>query len=336
MAAVPRPSVQAVHKEKGCSVSIDPSSDIRSIAGFWRRLGAFFLDCLLLGSLGAAVGSLLTDELVHMGPWGRLLGFFVALFYFGLLNSSLTGGQTIGKRLLKIKVVNKDGGPLSVPMSFLRFVPIGAPWFLNNAQFSDTLLFSAWVYALSVAIFGLGLSILYLYIFNRRSRQSVHDLLVGSYVVAVKAKGRVVATTTSRLHLGICVFLIGAAGVVPFYAKNLASSEPFAPLMKITAAVRSEPWVVFSTVSKGQTSTATAGAGQKTTTHLSITAHSKDADIQNASRAQQLATLAIAADSSVGGVDVMDVTLVYGYDIGIASYWRSQRHTRTPAAWGRP
>src|SRR4051812_31819978 len=125
-------------------MSTNQSSDVRPIAGFWRRLGAFCLDCLLLAAIGLAVGFFLTDEFVRLGPWGRLLGFSVALTYFGTLNSVLMGGQTLGKRLLKIKVVAKSGTPLSVPKSLLRFLPLGAPWFLNGAQFSDSVLFSSW------------------------------------------------------------------------------------------------------------------------------------------------------------------------------------------------
>ena len=314
-------------------MSTGQSSDVRTIAGFWRRLGAFLLDCLLLGVIGAALGFLLTEEVVRLGPWGRLLGFLVALAYFGTLNSKITGGQTLGKRLLKVKVVAKDGTPLSVPTAFLRFLPLGAPWFLNNAQFSESVLFSPWLYVLAVAIFGIGLSVIYLYIFNRTSRQSLHDLLVGSYVVAAEATGPVVAAAPSRVHLAVCALLIVAAGIAPYFMKNLAASEPFASLMNVYHAVNSEPWVVSSKVNKGQTFMTTTGGGRRTITHLSITAYSKDPDIKNVERAKQLAALALSADSSARGLDVIQVTLVYGYDIGIASAWRSQNHTHTPAEW---
>ena len=92
-----------------------------------------------------------------------MLGFSVAIVYFGTLNSRITGGQTLGKRLLKIKVVARDGTPLSVPKSFLRFLPLGAPWFLNHAQLPDSALFSIWSYAVSIMIVGLGLSVVYLF-----------------------------------------------------------------------------------------------------------------------------------------------------------------------------
>lgn len=313
-------------------MSSDGSNGARTTAGFWRRLGAFFLDCLLMGVIGNIVGYFLTEEFVRLGPWGRLLGFFVAMVYFGVLNSRLTGGQTPGKKLLKIKVVAKDGAPLSISKSFLRFFPLGIPWFLNNAQFSESVLWSLGGYLAAIAIFGLGLSVVYLYVFNRQSRQSVDDLLVGSYVVSVKAAGPVESIGLSRVHVVVCALLVVASGITPYFAKNLAASEPFASLMTIYHAVSSEPWVVHAQVNKG-TSTAATNKGKRTTTYLSITAYSKDPDIKNVERAKKLVNSALSADSSAGSLDVIGVRLVYGFDIGIASSWRSENYAHSPAEW---
>jgi len=314
-------------------MSTDQSSGVRTIAGFWRRLGAFFLDCLLLGAIGVTAGFFLIDEFVRLGPWGRLLGFSVAIAYFGIFNSRLTGGQSVGKRLLNIKVVAKDGTPLTVQKSFLRFIPLGAPWFLNNAQFPESVLFSFWLYVLSILVFGLGLSIVYLYVFNRKSRQSLHDLLVDSYVVPAGATGPVASTAPWRVHLAVTALLLAAAGVAPYFTKNLAVNEPIASLMNVGRAVSSEPWVVHVRINKGKTFTATTGKGNSTTTYLGVTAFSKDRDIENVARAKRLANLALLADSSAGGLDAIQVTLTYGYDIGIASSWRSQNYAHSPAEW---
>jgi uncharacterized RDD family membrane protein YckC len=313
-------------------MSTDEASRVQIIAGFWRRLGAFFLDCLLLGVIGNIVGYFLTEEFVRLGPWGRLLGFLAAMIYFGVLNSRLTGGQTLGKKLLKIKVVANDGTPLSVSKSFLRFLPMGIPWFLNNAQFSESVLFSFWGFVASIAIFGLGLSVIYLYVFNRKSRQSVHDLLVGSYVVSATARGSVEPTGLSQVHVAVCALLVVACCIALYFTKNLAASEPFASLMNVYHAVSSEPWVVHAQVNKGKSSVTTS-KGKSITTYLAITAYSKGPDIKNVERAKQLANLALSADRSAGSLDVIQVTLVYGYDIGIASSWRSQNNAHSPAEW---
>jgi uncharacterized RDD family membrane protein YckC len=92
----------------------------QEIAGFWRRLFAFLLDGVLLGVLGFCIGLAAYDNLVALGDWGRALGFCIALGYFGVMDSELTGGQTVGKLLTGIKVVTATGVPLRVGASTLR------------------------------------------------------------------------------------------------------------------------------------------------------------------------------------------------------------------------
>jgi uncharacterized RDD family membrane protein YckC len=90
------------------------------IAGFWRRLLAFLIDCLILAIVGLVVGSIFFDAFAALGGWGKLVGFTIALIYFGTLNSTVGKGQTLGKRLVNIKVVNCEGEPISLHRSFLR------------------------------------------------------------------------------------------------------------------------------------------------------------------------------------------------------------------------
>lgn len=305
----------------------------QQIAGFWRRLGAFFIDCLLLGIIGLGIGYFLTQEIVNLGAWGRLLGFTVALIYFGLLNSKLSNGQTLGKRSLKIKVVTRAGAPLSVVRSFVRFIPLGVAWFLNDAQLPASVIFTSWIYMLSVAVFGMGLSIIYLYIFNRQTRQSLHDLLVESYVVMANAEGSIPATKTWRLHLTVCTLLLVASGVAPYYLKGLATNEPFASMMNIYRAAMTEPSVVNVQVNKGKSFVTSLKNGRSESTYLNLVAYINKPDIQNAGNAKRLAMLAITTDSTVNSVDVIQVTLAYGYDIGIASSWRSQTYSHSPGEW---
>lgn len=74
-------------------------------AGFWERMGAAFLDVILVSILGGLVG-------------GPPLGFLVALAYF----AGMWGwkGTTIGGVVLKLKVVRMDGGPVTFPVALIR------------------------------------------------------------------------------------------------------------------------------------------------------------------------------------------------------------------------
>jgi len=305
----------------------------RVVAGFWRRVGAFALDAVVLGVMGQLMGMFLAERFVEMGAWGRLLGFVVAGVYFGFLNSRLGGGQTLGKRILRIKVVARDGSLLAPPRAFLRFLPLGIPWFLNGAQFPETALLSGWAYLLSVAVFGLGLSLVYLFLFNRRSRQSLDDLLVGSYVVPAASSGEVPAAATGPLHRAVCAALLLASAAVPYFTQQLATSTLFATLLKTQRAIAAEPWISSVSVISGKTFMTAAGSGKSETTHLRITAHIRDARIEDTARARQLALLVLAMEPSAESMDLIQITLIHGYDIGIASSWRSQGYVHSPQEW---
>lgn len=122
--------------------SHDPSDgkDVRMFCGFWRRLFAFIVDSLILGIFGLIIGTMFFDFFAEIGVLGLLFGFSIALLYFGIQNSSICGGQTIGKRLLKIRVVDKENETISLQRSFVRFMILGPPYFLNGALLPPTLL----------------------------------------------------------------------------------------------------------------------------------------------------------------------------------------------------
>lgn len=310
-----------------------PIAEDTSFAGFWARLGALLLDGLLLGAIGLLLGLFFAPQFEQLGPWGRLLGFVIALAYFGTLNSKVRDGQTLGKSLLKIKVVDSQGAALSVPRAYLRFLPLGIPWALNGAQFPETVVFSFWGYLLSIVVFGVGLSIAYLYVFNRPSRQSLQDLLVGSYVVRAASNASISAKPLRRLHLVVCGGLLLLSALAPYAASVLVTTAPFAPIVKMHRELSALPWVRHVQVNSGMSTSMSPDAGQTLTTFLHISAYTRDRDIENPERARQLATLAISADPTARQVDVIQVVLVYGYDIGIASSWTSRTDTRSPYEW---
>ena len=302
-------------------------------SGFWRRLAAFLVDCSILGMVGLATGLILTNQFASMGAWGRLVGFFVALLYFGFFNSEHTDGQTPGKRLFKIKVVSTDGAPLSMARAVLRFMPIGIPWFLNNLPLSGQALFSFWITLLSVAVFGIGLSVIYLSIFNRQFRQSAHDLLVGSCVTFANGSGPVEPTQVWRMHLAACCGFLVLSAAGPMYTSHIATSEPFPTLLNITRSAEREPWVDHVQVNLGRSIVSSSSDGKSSTTFYNIAAYSSDNDIDNAGRAKRLAMLALSANTAVADATLIRVTLVHGYDIGIAKSWRARTFAHSPSEW---
>lgn len=82
-----------------------PEAFIYPRASFWERMGAAFLDMVLVGILGGLVG-------------GPPLGFLVALAYFAGMWA--WKGTTIGGIVLGLKVVRLDGQPVTFAVALVR------------------------------------------------------------------------------------------------------------------------------------------------------------------------------------------------------------------------
>ena len=73
------------------------------ICGFWRKIGAYVIDSLLIFGFGLLLGVFLENVFVAMGAWAPLVGYSIALAYFGIMNSALAGGQTLAKSCKRSK-----------------------------------------------------------------------------------------------------------------------------------------------------------------------------------------------------------------------------------------
>lgn len=292
-------------------------------AGFWPRTFAFLFDCLLLGLVGVFVGWALFDVFARMGGYARLIGFAVALAYFGVLNSSMGGGQTLGKRLLGLRVVGKDGQLLSLPRSLLRYAVLGVPFFLNGAPVGTSVLATPLMYVVTLVVFGGLFAILYLYLFNRHGRRSLHDLATGSSVVKLETPlGVVRPLPVWRVHYVVVgvLLLVVVAGTV--YSQTLAKGDAFKNMLAASAAVTALPSVQTAQVAhqtvywSGKPSQELVVAGVQ----LNEPRHD-DTEL-----AKHIAQLILANDPKARTVSVVQVNLVYGYNLGIASATRWQTY----------
>lgn len=308
---------------------------IPGFAGFWRRLAAFVVDALLLGGVGLLLGWLAFDALAALGGWGRLVGFALAWPYFGLMNSRIAGGRTVGKRLLGLRTVGLDGTLLSPARGLLRGALVAVPWFLNNAVADpDLLLLLPLVMVLCLLVFGLGLGLLYLLVFNRPSRRSLHDWAAGSVVVREPlAAGAVLGGRTWRGHLAAIGVLALLSLALPVWMRGQIGAGDAAVMMATRATVVQQPGVRQAGVSKGWTAVrSTQGSGSST--YLAVQALSDAAHLQDDALCERIARALLAQHGAeVERVDELVVVVTYGYDIGIASGWQSRRLALSPAQW---
>lgn len=115
-----------------------------ALAGFWVRAVAYIVDGLVVGTVSALLSSIQvgfrapSDQVSTVGGVGTLIWFlYLTLFW------SAGGGQTLGQRLLGLRVVRTDGGPLSFGTAAVRWIGlwvsflvlcIGVIWVAFDAQ----------------------------------------------------------------------------------------------------------------------------------------------------------------------------------------------------------
>jgi uncharacterized RDD family membrane protein YckC len=304
------------------------------ICGFWRRVTALLLDGLLLGLIGIALGAMMFDQLARLGGWGRLYGFCIALVYFGLFNSVVGKGKTPGKRMMKIHVVARDGDYISVGRSFLRYFILGIPWFLNGAMIPDSVVVSPVAYLLSLLVFGFGAAIFYLYLFNRKTRQSLHDLAVGSFVTHALPRGRVVAGPVWKPHLVVAGLLLVIAAGLPAVTLRLADRWAFPELLKLQRSIIAGGRVHAASAQMGK-SWGTRNGEKWEKTYFQTVVILKERPLDPESAARGVAKIVLREYPEIVEKDIISITTSYGYDIGIARVSTRWNANYAPEEWQR-
>src|SRR5262249_53014097 len=111
--------------------------EVQPIAARWRRVIAYMLDLVILALPTLAGGFLFFDAAASLGEWGRLIGLVLIVGYFGYFNSRLCSGQSIGKSLLHLRVIRKDGTLLSPASAGLRALILAIPFQLYELELGD-------------------------------------------------------------------------------------------------------------------------------------------------------------------------------------------------------
>jgi len=303
------------------------------ISGFWRRLGAFLIDSIILGVFGFILGLFFAPYFVVLGGWGRAVGFLIAITYFAILNSNIGGGQTIGKRILKIQVLDKAGELLNLPKSATRYSIIGIPYFLNGATISESFFYPIGFYLLSLLVFGFGLSIVYLFVFNRNTRQSLHDIITGTYVIIKGSKTTEPRKAIWSVHYVICGILMVLALLAPIFIGQLSKNDFFSQLINTRNQIQDIPEVVSATIHDGHSTFSSIDGESKTTTYITSQVLLKNCNVEDEKLASKIANIILQVHKEANQKNFIQVTISYGYDIGIYSSWRSNSYSFSPEEW---
>lgn len=128
-------------------------------AGFWRRGAALLLDSLILMVVNGLLGTMFVLGGDRVATIGQVVTSLAGLVYYVYFIGNR--GQTVGKMVMKIKVVGiETGKPIGYGKAFLREI-------------------------IGKILSGLILALGYLWSIRDKNKQTWHDKLVKSVVIKI-------------------------------------------------------------------------------------------------------------------------------------------------------
>ena len=121
-------------KEKDTSLSVQTPEGIEFIlypAGFLIRACSYSIDLLLQLVFIITVAIAINSLIAVVGTWLWMLILFGVSWFYHVIFEVFFKGQSLGKKILGLRVVRSDGSPINPGASFLR----------NLLRFADTFLF---------------------------------------------------------------------------------------------------------------------------------------------------------------------------------------------------
>jgi uncharacterized RDD family membrane protein YckC len=90
-------------------------------AGFWVRFFAIIIDSIGVGIVSNILGGFIGSS-DPLDTSRSSLSTLIGVLYFCYFWSAQGGGQTLGMRVLNIKVVRTDGSALTILQAFIRYI----------------------------------------------------------------------------------------------------------------------------------------------------------------------------------------------------------------------
>jgi len=297
---------------------------------FWNRVGAYFIDILVLGLIGFILGLFLKDTFVQLGSQALLVGFIISLIYFGLGNSKILNGQTLGKRALKLRVVDKNLDSISFQKSLLRTLIYTVPYFFINYGLNGTTQFSTIFIAKGIILSSFLIVLPIHFILNTSTRQAIHDLILKTYVVELSAypgqqlkKSKLSPIIYSGAAL---IILIGL--FVMFNLQNRSLIETAQKLIPISEQIDKNSEVQNSSISINSSIIRKLGSDENFSSTNSLVLNIElNKNLISDISPENIADLAFVKDAikiilkdvtNARRLDFIQVNLIYGYNIGIS------------------
>ena len=312
---------------------------------FWNRVGAFFIDIIVLALLGFILGLFLKDTFVQLGSQALLIGFIISLVYFGLGNSLIFKGQTLGKKILKLRVVDKNLDTISLQKSLLRTLIYTVPYFFLNYGLNGSTQFSTLFIAKEIILLSFLIILPIHFIINSSTRQAIHDLILKTYVVELEAypgqqlkKSRFSPIIYSGIVLIVLITLF-----IFFNLQNRNLIETAKKLVPISEQIDRNNEVQNSSISQNFSTVLKLGSDENISKTNSLVLDIElNKNLISDINPEDIAELAFVKDAvkiilkdvpNAKRFDFIQVNLIYGYNIGIYKSSNSMTVSNTIENW---
>lgn len=306
------------------------------IARFWTRILALIIDFTVLGTVGYILGFSTEEYMIRIGSSGILIGLTITVVYFTIFNSKLMNGKTIGKLICKIQVVDINGNTLSVVKAFYRAIILYVPYFFLNSEIfanpGDVILYTIQ----NFVFFSILSGVIIIYIFNKGNRQSLHDLIIGSYVVSKERNDEFAPLPSIRkssfyFYGGFIIFLIGISVLMISMSNNVFKdiSSTYKKLSEIEG-------VLGVGVSKNTTTTYFNGPSttQSFISTLMVTEIPENSsEIEKMQIVKKAINIILNSEPDISKYDIIGINLYKGFDIGIAHMNRTYFIRKSLEEW---
>lgn len=286
-----------------------------------RRFYAFLFDYALIAGVCWGLGHALEDVLSALGAYGRLIGAALGVGYFGVLDSRIGRGQTLGKRLLGIRVVGARGEALSVIRAGARATLVLLPLLVSGLSWPGT---PPWpiVGAYGLMVAGLPIGLLYLFVFNAPTRQSLHDLCARAFTVTDGVTAPAQPSRPRLVHGAVAATLLLTTGGA-YVTAGVAAGEsaPFREMRAMRVMLTQHPNVEAISLSRE----VTLEKPREATLHIEarVTGPTEGRGRQ----AHELLSAVVAKHPKVAEYESVVLVFRHGWDLGFA---RGGEATRYP------
>jgi uncharacterized RDD family membrane protein YckC len=286
------------------------------ISKFWTRIWALLIDFIVLGVIGFILGMLLQDFFVSIGKYGLIFGLTITVLYQTILNSKIGNGQTIGKRILNIQVLDTEGNLIGIDKSFLRSLTLCFPYFIANMPIPGLPELGILNIIKTAILSAIVLGVIVIYIFNKQTRQTLHDLISGTYVATIyryEEHLKLNKITKQPFYIlgGLITLLIG----VSIYVSNI-----FLPQLQNAIDIHTKIAKIDGVLNAGVSDNTSNNNGNIThSLQLNLSVQDLPNDEIEKNKIVKETIQTVLKNVTKDEYDFIKVTLTRGFDIGIAS-----------------